>query len=259
MAERLALPPVPVQVKVKVLLALVSAPVLALPLVALLPLHAPLAVQLVASVLDQVRVEELPLVTDVGFALKDTVGAGAAGVTVTDAERLMLPPLPVQVSVNVLLAVSAPVDWFPEVALLPDQAPDAVQESAPLDVQVKVEGLPLVTVVGLADRLKLGAGALTETVTDRVTLPPLPVQVSEKSVVTVKAPVDCVPDVAFVPDQPPDALQLVASVDDHVRLAALPLATLVGLALRLKVGAEANTVTVTERVALPPVPEQLSV
>jgi len=52
----------------------VSAPVDSLPKTALVPDHAPDAVQKVAFVEDQVRVEDPPLVTDVGFAASDTVG-----------------------------------------------------------------------------------------------------------------------------------------------------------------------------------------
>jgi len=50
-------PPSPLHTRVNVLVAL-SAPVLALPDVALLPVHEPEAVQLVASVDDQVRVAD---------------------------------------------------------------------------------------------------------------------------------------------------------------------------------------------------------
>lgn len=52
------------------------------PLVALLPVQPPLAVQLVALVLDQVRVEDPPVVMLVGEAEKETVGAGVVTVTV---------------------------------------------------------------------------------------------------------------------------------------------------------------------------------
>lgn len=45
-----------------------------MPETALVPDHAPDAVQKVAFVEDQVRVEDPPLVTDVGFAASDTVG-----------------------------------------------------------------------------------------------------------------------------------------------------------------------------------------
>ena len=70
----------------KVLVAL-SGPVDWVPLVAFAPVHAPEAVQLVALVLDHVRVEALPAVTVVGLAVRATVGAGVgAGVTVTVAD-----------------------------------------------------------------------------------------------------------------------------------------------------------------------------
>ena len=69
------------------------------PLVAREPLHAPLAVQLVAFVEDQVSVDDPPLVTEAGDALMVTVGGGGAAVTVTVADWLALPPVPVQVSV----------------------------------------------------------------------------------------------------------------------------------------------------------------
>lgn len=50
-------------------------------------------------------------------------------------------------------------------------------------------------------------------------------------------PVDSVPDRAFVPLQPPDAVQDVASVAFHVRLAVPPDVTLAGVALKLTEGA----------------------
>jgi hypothetical protein len=95
-ADALALPPAPVQVRVKLPLA-VSAPVDWLPGVAFVPDQSPEAVQLVALVEDQISVEAAPLVTDVGFAVSDTVGTCDAPVTVTVADTLALPPAPVQV------------------------------------------------------------------------------------------------------------------------------------------------------------------
>jgi len=107
--ESLAVPPLPVHVRVKVVAA-ASAPVDWLPLVALLPLHPPEAVQAVALVELQVRVEAAPLVTVVGFALNDTVGAGGGAPTVTVTVWLAVPPAPVQFSVKLVVAASAPVD-----------------------------------------------------------------------------------------------------------------------------------------------------
>jgi hypothetical protein len=73
---------------------LVNAPLDSLPESVLLPDHAPEATQEVASVDDQVSVEDLPVATNVGLADSDTVGSGN---TVTVVETLALPPEPVQV------------------------------------------------------------------------------------------------------------------------------------------------------------------
>jgi hypothetical protein len=81
-----AVPPVPVQLKVK-LVALVSASVLWLPAVALVPLQPPDAVHEVAFVEVHVRVLLPPLLTEVGDADNVTAGAGAELVTETDALR----------------------------------------------------------------------------------------------------------------------------------------------------------------------------
>ena len=78
--ERFVLPPGPVQVNANVVVA-ARAPVLVVPLVARAPLQPFDAVQVVALVVDQVSVEESPLPTLPGFALRFTVGAG--GVTAT--------------------------------------------------------------------------------------------------------------------------------------------------------------------------------
>ena len=77
------------------------------------------------------------------------------------------------------LALRAPVDCEPLEALVPDQAPEAVQAVALLADQAKVALLPLAIVLGLADKATVGAGGVTDTVFDCVALPPAPVQVSE--------------------------------------------------------------------------------
>jgi hypothetical protein len=61
---------------------------------------------------------------------------------------------------------------------LPLQPPEAAQEVALVDDQLKVEALPLATVLGLAVSVTVGAGAVTDTVADCVALPPVAVQVS---------------------------------------------------------------------------------
>ena len=75
------------------------APVDCIPLSAVLPDHEPEAVQLVAFVVLQVSVELLPLVTEVGFAVRETVGGCGAAVTLTVTLFDALPPAPVQLSV----------------------------------------------------------------------------------------------------------------------------------------------------------------
>ena len=176
-AERLVEPPGPLQLRVKRLLALVSAPVLAVPEVDREPLHAPLAVHELALVDDQFRLELPPLGTLVGLALSVTDGAGDAAATVTVTERDVLPPAPEQFSVYVLLLLTDPVDCEPLVALLPDHAPAATQPVAFVLVQLNVEAAPLATLEGFAVNETVGAGVvlplLTLTVTaDEVALLP---------------------------------------------------------------------------------------
>ena len=78
------------------------------------------------------------------------------------------------------LAVSAPVDWLPEVALVLDQPPTAVQELVSVEDQVSIEDPPYATDVGFAvsDTVGTGGGD-TVTVADALALPPGPVQVRE--------------------------------------------------------------------------------
>ena len=57
---------------------------------------------------------------------------------------------------------------------------------------------------------------------------------------------------AFVPLHPPDAVQAVALVADQVSVELPPLATVVGPADKVTIGAGEVTVTVAAWVALPP-------
>jgi hypothetical protein len=68
------------------------------------------------------------------------------------------------------------------------------------------------------------------------------------------------PLVGSFPDQPAEAVQLLALLDDQLSIADAPLLTVVGLALKLTVGlGGAETLTVTVLLALPPAPLQVSV
>ena len=77
--------------------------------------------------------------------------------------------------------MSAPVDWVPEVALAPDQPPEAVQEVALVEDQVSVEDPPLATDAGFAASDTVGGSGVPATVTvaEALPLPPEPEQVRE--------------------------------------------------------------------------------
>lgn len=142
-----------------------------------------MAVQLVALVVDHVSVVEPPLVMLGGVAVSETVGSGggAAGATVTvtdcDADA---PPAAEHVNVNVEVAVRPDRTSEPPSALDPLHAPDALQDSAFVVVQLNVVLLPLAMVVGFARSVTVGAGGeaggVTVTVTDCAAVPPEPVQ-----------------------------------------------------------------------------------
>lgn len=142
--------------------------------------------------------------------------------------------------------MSAPVDCEPLSASLPDQAPEPVHEVALADDHVSVALLPLAIALGPTLKLTVGFGDLTETVVDCAALPPGPVQVNVYVVLAVSAPVDREPFTGSFPAQPPEAVQAVALVDDHDNVAALPLATVLGLALIVTVGAGGVTETVAD-------------
>jgi hypothetical protein len=228
------------------------------PLVATEPLNAPDAVQLDALVDDQVSVELPPLATLLGLAVKDTVG----GLTVTDTvvELWAVPPAPVHVRTNLVVAFSATVVWVPLVGSLPVQPFDAVQDVALVEDQVSVDVLPMSTVEGFAEIVTTGAGGVTVTVADCEALPPAPVHDSVYVVLEVSAPVDTLPFSGSPPDHPPpDPLHEVALVVTQVMVDALPLSIVLGVAVIVTVGAGALTETVADCEALPPGPVHVNV
>jgi hypothetical protein len=75
----------------------------------------------------------------------------------------------------------------------------------------------------------------------------------------VSVPVDCDPVRVLAPAQAPEAVHEVALLDDHVRVAALPLPMVLGLAPKLTVTVGfALTVMVAVCAALPPAPLHVS-
>jgi hypothetical protein len=129
------------------------------PDVAFDPVQLPDAVHDVAFVELQVSVLLPPLLTDIGEAESETVGAGVEPVpdTVTVVLACAVRPLlPVQVRVYVREALSAPVPWLPDSALSPLHPPDAVHDTARELDHVSVLLAPALTVDGLADSVTVG-------------------------------------------------------------------------------------------------------
>jgi len=76
-------------------------------------------------------------------------------------------------------------------------------------------------------------------------------------VLVVRGAVEREPLIASAPDQPPEAAQAVALVEDQVNIAVLPLAMAAGFALKVTLGAAAATVTTADCAAVPPGPEHV--
>jgi hypothetical protein len=148
-----------------------------LPEAAFAPLQAPEAAHELALVEDHDSMEVPLTLIDMGEALKFTVGSGGGGgfaLTVTVTERPTDPPAPLHVRLNVALALMTGDCSEPDAALLPAQAPPALQPVAFCELQVSVERPPACTEVGFALNDSVGAGTVP-TVTERCVVPPAPV------------------------------------------------------------------------------------
>jgi hypothetical protein len=149
----------------------------------------------------------------------DTVGTGSADDTVTGADICAVPPAPVHCSENVLFVASVELCSLPDTALAPTHAPDAVHVVAFVELHVRMVAPLVPTVDGLAAKVTVGKGAAPATVMIvevLVTPPAVFEHVRMKVVFVVKPLLVSVPLVAFVPVQPPAAVQLFASEVDHV-------------------------------------------
>jgi hypothetical protein len=114
------------------------------------------------SVLLQVSVEVLPLVTLNGEATNDRAGAAACCTTTTVAVAELVPPAPVHANEKLELAVSGPTVSVPLAGFEPDHAPDATHPSAFVADQVRVDVPPLAIDVGAAARDVTGTVAEVE-------------------------------------------------------------------------------------------------
>lgn len=154
--------------------------------------------------------------------------------------------------------MSGPVEREPLFGCGPVHAPDAIQEVAPLVLQVSKELPPVLIELGAALMLTVGAGVPTVTVVDCVALPPAPVQLIVKFVVAESGAVVCEPLGGKLPLQPPPALQPVASRDDQLSTVLAPASTVSACADRLTDGAGAVTTTSACCTEDPLGPEQVS-
>jgi hypothetical protein len=113
----------------------------------------------------------------------------------------------------------------------------------------------------LALNVTTGAGDVAVTVTVAVLLiePPAPEQARVYDLVLVSPETLWLPLTPLVPDQPPEAVQLVASALDHVRVELPPLATVAGLAVKDSEGAAAEIEMLTDCMAVPPEPPHVRV
>ncbi|WP_229205854.1 hypothetical protein [Duganella sp. Leaf126] len=126
---------------------------------ALVPIQAPLAVQLLALADDQLSTEVWAVVIDAGASVMLTVGAGGGVLMVT--EVLLVTPLQVS-AYRAVPAAPAVTVCVPLVATVPLQASEAVQvvPAGLLTLQVSVTTWPTVVAVGVALMLTTGAGVL---------------------------------------------------------------------------------------------------
>lgn len=162
-----------------------------------------------------------------------------------------------------LLVIPPIVQPFDASGREPLHDPEAVQLVACVLDQRNCVLPPLATLVGFALNVNVGAEPLcTVTITERCTLPPAPEQFSVNVRLLVMPPIVQPFDArGREPLHDPEAVQLVALVVDQCSCVLPPLATLVGFALSVSVGAGEVpcTVTVAERCTLPPAPEHASV
>jgi hypothetical protein len=127
------------------------------PLIASAPVQPPLAVQEVAFVLDQVRVELPPEEMAVGLA--DSVTVGAAGFTVTVAVWVAAAPAAF-VTVREYIVVTGGVT-LTVCPLVTAMFPGAMTPVPLAKTAVKLEELPVVIAAGLAVKLVMaGAGVI---------------------------------------------------------------------------------------------------
>jgi hypothetical protein len=154
-----------------------------------------------------------------------------------------------------VVVLTALVTCAPLLGKVPLHPSSAVHELALVESQVKVEVLPGATTDGFT--LKVAVG-ITLTVTLALEVPPGPVQDSEYDVAADTGPVLCVPLMLMPPLHAPDAVQLVALLEVHSKVAALPAATDTGETDNVTTGRGRIETVALAGDEIPPGPMQLS-
>jgi len=139
------------------------------------PLQPPDAAHEVALVELHVNVEAPAGATTDGYTESVAVGTTF---TVAVAGALV-PPAPEQISEYVVCALTGPVACVPLAASEPVHPPEAVQDTALLELQVNIDWPPADTVVGAADKVAVGTGRMTTDAVAAGLVPPTPVHTSE--------------------------------------------------------------------------------
>lgn len=129
-----------------------------------------------------------------------------------------------------------PVICVPLGASIPLQPPEAVQESAPVELQVSDEVPPRASMPGDAASVAVGNGFTVTAALTGALVPPGPVHVNAKFALLLNAPVLCEPLAASVPLQAPAAVQEAASVEIQVRVVDWPASIVVSDAVSETVG-----------------------
>jgi hypothetical protein len=185
------------------------------------------------------------------------VGAGIKA-TVADTGAVT-PPAPVQTKEYAVVAVMGAVVCVPLAASVPLQPPEAVQESASVELQLSNALRPSATAPADAVRVAVGRGFTVTAALIGALAPSRPEQLSTKFALPLNAPLLWLPLVASVPLQLPEAEQEVACAELHVSVELLPAGSTFGLAVSCTVGSALTTMVSVAGSLVPAGPEHVSI
>jgi hypothetical protein len=146
----------------------------------------------------------------------------------------------------------------PLAASVPLQPPEAVQESALIELQVSDAVPPRATAPGEAVSVAVGKGFTVTAALTGTLVPPGPEHMRTKFALPLNAPLLWLPLVASVPLQSPEAAQEVACVELHASVDSLPAGTTLGFAASCAVGRALTMMASVAVWLVPPGPEHVS-